>query len=253
MAKELPYFRFTAQEWQNGDISLESYELKGLFIDLCAYYWISDCSTTLAKLEKKFKHDIKLIHKLINSEIIHHNEETEYIQINFLNEQYDVLSEQRKRRQNAGSRGGKQKSSNAKAKLKQKSSYKDKDKYNNKDNKKKEKTRKDYTDEIINFTGQLSNLFPENIRTRLDEKTKVSWFDTIDKLIRLDKYSKDEILKATKLGRQDVEFWTKQFLSLNKLRQRNSKDIKFIDVFLALNTDDISKPTYKVTTNEPIR
>ena len=33
MAKELPYFRFTAAEWLNDDISLESYELKGLFIE----------------------------------------------------------------------------------------------------------------------------------------------------------------------------------------------------------------------------
>jgi hypothetical protein len=53
MAKELPYFRFTATEWLNGDISLESFELKGLFIDLCSYYWFKDCSVTVAMLEKK--------------------------------------------------------------------------------------------------------------------------------------------------------------------------------------------------------
>ena len=38
MAKELPYFRFTVQDWQNKDISLESYEMKGLFIDICGFY-----------------------------------------------------------------------------------------------------------------------------------------------------------------------------------------------------------------------
>lgn len=53
MSKELPYFRFTSAEWLNDDISLESYELKGLFIDICAYYWSQDCILTLAKLEKK--------------------------------------------------------------------------------------------------------------------------------------------------------------------------------------------------------
>ena len=37
MAKELPYFRFTVQEWQNGKISLESYELQGLFMSRCGY------------------------------------------------------------------------------------------------------------------------------------------------------------------------------------------------------------------------
>ena len=55
MAKELPYFRFTVQEWQNGDISLESCELKGLFVDICAYYWIKDCIIDIALLKKRFR------------------------------------------------------------------------------------------------------------------------------------------------------------------------------------------------------
>jgi len=63
--KELPYFRFTSQEWQNGNISLENYELKGLFIDICAYYWIKDCSVSLAMLQKKFSDATKLIDELI--------------------------------------------------------------------------------------------------------------------------------------------------------------------------------------------
>ena len=40
MSKELPFFRFTVSEWLNDDISLESYVLKGIFIDVCAFYWI---------------------------------------------------------------------------------------------------------------------------------------------------------------------------------------------------------------------
>ena len=102
MAKELPYFRFTASEWLNDDISLESYELKGLFADVCSYYWTQDCDCTLDKLKKKFSND-------------------------FLLTQYDLLSEKHKARQVAGSKGG-----NAKAMLQQKDSYKDKDKDNNK-------------------------------------------------------------------------------------------------------------------------
>jgi len=134
MAKELPYFRFTAQEWQNGLISLESYELKGMFIDLCSYYWVQDCSVTKAMLEKRFRNDIDLLNQLFELDILKHEPKTDLAVINYLNEQFDVLSEKRKRRQEAGRKGGKQKSSNAKAKPKQNSSYKDKDKDKDKDN-----------------------------------------------------------------------------------------------------------------------
>ena len=39
MAKELPYFKFEPNQWENGNIQICSRELKGLFIDLCAMYW----------------------------------------------------------------------------------------------------------------------------------------------------------------------------------------------------------------------
>jgi len=53
MSKELPYFRFTPQQWQNGDISLESHATKGLFVDICSYYWLKNCDLTLDKLTTK--------------------------------------------------------------------------------------------------------------------------------------------------------------------------------------------------------
>lgn len=39
MAKELPYFKFEPNQWENGNIQICSREEKGLFIDLCAMYW----------------------------------------------------------------------------------------------------------------------------------------------------------------------------------------------------------------------
>lgn len=136
MAKELPYFRFTPSEWQNGNISLEDYELQGLFVQICCYYWISDCSITITMLKKRFRNDINLIDKLIENNIFVVDENTEFVSINFLNEQFDVLSEARSKRQKAGSIGGMKRSSNAKAKLKQCSSYND----NNKDKDKEKET-----------------------------------------------------------------------------------------------------------------
>jgi len=121
MASELPYFRFIVQEWQNGDIALESYEMQGLFISICGFYWTKDCSITLALLQKKFgsEKELLMIEKLIECKIIKHEKRFDKVEIVFLNEQFDLLSEKRKLRQVAGSKGG-----NAKAKLQQKPSYK---------------------------------------------------------------------------------------------------------------------------------
>ena len=128
MSKELPYFRFTAFEWLNDDISLEDYQTKGVFIDVCAYYWFKDCSITKAMLEKRFSTVMPVIELLFESGIIKFRNGDDFIEISFLNKQFDELSELRKQRQSAGSKGGKQRASKAKAKLKQNPSYKDKDK-----------------------------------------------------------------------------------------------------------------------------
>ena len=130
MAQELPYFRFTVAEWLNGDISMESYHLKGMFIDICSWYWFKDCSVTKVMIEKKFPFS-RHIEELTNFGMI--KMDGDNIRIDFLNDQFDMLSEKRKARQRAGSKGGKQKASNATAKPKQTPSYKDKDKDNNKD------------------------------------------------------------------------------------------------------------------------
>lgn len=128
--QELPYFRFTPQEWQNGDITLESYDIQGLYINVCAYYWIKDCSITKAMLEKKFSNDKAQLKQLFLSKIIKISDD-DFIKISFLDNQFDLLSDKRKKRQEAGKIGGLKKSSNARILLKQKRSYKDKD--NNKD------------------------------------------------------------------------------------------------------------------------
>lgn len=39
MAKELPYFKFEPNQWENGNIQICNREDKGLFIDLCSMYW----------------------------------------------------------------------------------------------------------------------------------------------------------------------------------------------------------------------
>ncbi len=70
MSKELPYFRFTAHEWLTDDISFESFELKGLFVDVCSFYWTRDCAVTKELLNKRFKSAIALLKELFDASVI---------------------------------------------------------------------------------------------------------------------------------------------------------------------------------------
>jgi len=128
MAKELPYFRFTAHEWLTDDISFEDYTVKGVFIDLCSFYWTRDCSVSVELLNKRFKNAKAELEVLFKSGVISIHEFVENIQIKFLDSQWDLLAAEHEKRSKAGKKGGLRKSSNAKAKLKPGSSYKDKDK-----------------------------------------------------------------------------------------------------------------------------
>ena len=117
MSKELPFFRFHVSEWLNDDISAESYKSKGVFIDVCSFYWFKDCSIQLETTLKKFANAKKIILDLVSTGIIKHDENTDFIKIKFLDEQFDLLSEERKKKQSAGRQGGlasgKQRRSNA--------------------------------------------------------------------------------------------------------------------------------------------
>tara|TARA_R110000796_G_scaffold50954_3_gene120338 strand:+ start:1297 stop:2076 length:780 start_codon:yes stop_codon:yes gene_type:complete len=99
MAKDLPYFKFFCSEWNDGDITLENYELQGLFINICSYYWSNECELTLQKLEKKFK-NVEKIQELIKSDLIKVYDDL--ISINFLDEQRDERLEQSKIKSKGG-------------------------------------------------------------------------------------------------------------------------------------------------------
>jgi hypothetical protein len=236
MAKELPYFRFTPQEWQNGDVSLESYEIKGLFIDIISYYWIKDCSITLAMLNKRFRGDENLINNLFELEIIKHDHETDYISINFLDEQFDILSTARKRRQEAGSKGGKQKSSNAKAMLKQSFSYKDKDndKYKDKKTIKNALLSKLNSSDVPHpeyfkialywrelFYKFNSELGINNSKS-LDNAKYKTWVDPVRLMFEQDKRTKEELREIYDYLPTD-DFWKEQIRSTTKLREKFDK------------------------------
>lgn len=86
MAKELPYFKFEPNQWENGNIQIVSREDKGLFMDLCSMYWsrLGDLPLKLA-IQKLCGGNAVAFINLIDNEIfsIVNND----ICIDFLNEQ----------------------------------------------------------------------------------------------------------------------------------------------------------------------
>lgn len=54
MSKELPYFKFHCEQWLGKKITLESFEMQGIFINVCAIYWANDCDIKIATLQKRY-------------------------------------------------------------------------------------------------------------------------------------------------------------------------------------------------------
>jgi hypothetical protein len=96
MAKELPYFKFEPNEWENGNIQMLGHEEKGVFIDLCSMYWsrLGDLPYKLA-LQKICGGNATALQSLCDENII--AVEGEYIRIYFLDEQLNEFKKLRKK------------------------------------------------------------------------------------------------------------------------------------------------------------
>jgi hypothetical protein len=92
MAKELPYFKFEPNQWENGNIQMLSREDKGLFIDLCSMYWsrLGDLPKKLA-IQKLCGGNAVALNSLCDEKIIEVIEGNIYI--NFLSEQLNEFDD----------------------------------------------------------------------------------------------------------------------------------------------------------------
>lgn len=121
MAKELPYFKFFPSEWIMGKISYENYSVQGLFLSACCHYWHQECDVKEQSFNKILgKNNVKKLKELDFIKV-----DNGKIFIEFLDEQFNELSDIHRVRVENGRKGG---LSRAKAKPKQSSSIKDKDK-----------------------------------------------------------------------------------------------------------------------------
>lgn len=107
MAKGLPYFKFYSSEWSDGDITLLSYKIQGVFINICSYYWSRECNLEYKKFQKRFKNSKSEIKTLLDDEILFI--ENGYLRISFLDQQWHDRGAIIEKNRANGAKGGRPK------------------------------------------------------------------------------------------------------------------------------------------------
>jgi hypothetical protein len=206
MAKELPYFKFYIGDWINGDITLESYEIQGLFINICSYYWSKDCDLSMINLSKKFRNDKDGISQLIESKIIKVIDSN--VSISFLNEQYQSKEVQKITNKINGLKGGRPKKEETENKpngLNFANRNETETKPNDNPN---ETNRKESKEDKNNNTPDKSGSIDYQKFIDIFNRFGSRNFRVTDKVkislkARLKDYSKDQIIKAIELAHKD--------------------------------------------------
>jgi len=83
-----------------------------------------------------------------------------------------------------------------------------------------------FSSDIYDCYNNILNYFPEHLHPENSD----SWLKTIKDLNQIDKIPFDKILEIVKKTRAD-KFWSKNFLSLTKLRKKNRDGIKYVVYF----------------------
>jgi len=87
-------------------------------------------------------------------------------------------------------------------------------------------------------------LFPNKYQPK-SESQKNKWIEILDKINRLDGYDLRDVYKCCKDLRAD-DFWSNNFLSLLKLRNKDKNGIKYIDRFMDKFSSTKPKSYYKI-------
>lgn len=118
----LPFFKFNPSVWLTGDITMESFNVQGVFINICAYYWQRECTINEAWLKQRLSGASTEIEVLIQKGFLSRKNDNGDLTINFLNEQHSELTKLSETRVSAGRKGGqasvKQRLKNTQANLK---------------------------------------------------------------------------------------------------------------------------------------
>ena len=167
MAKDLPYFKFFCSEWNDGDITLESYKTQGIFINICSYYWSNECDVTLKNLKKKFRSNTEDIDYLIKERLIKSKED--YISISFLDEQCI----ERGKLSNTNSKNAKSRWDNIRKESERNATASDSQSENNAIKKREEKKRKDI-DEFWDLYHSISKKLKSDLQPSIKHWDKLT-------------------------------------------------------------------------------
>lgn len=217
MSKELPYFKFFSDQWIGKSITLETYELQGVFISVCAIYWTNDCRVAIATLKRRYGDAIPT---LIGYGYI--NDENGYAKIKFLDEQFVELSKNKKNQQVNGLKG-------SEVRWGKKTNIENGDPNGypialRKEKKRKEKIRKDKIIKEIEYNySELKNEF-KNSQTRLEQIAKTRKI-TLNKVLDLVEMFFEELNITEPNGLRTVNEAFKHFFNWTKykLEIKNSK------------------------------
>jgi len=212
MAKEIPYFKFFIGEWANGDITCESYEAQGIFINICSIYWAKLGNLTEVHIRKKFKCD-EAINELIEASII--KIEDGKVIINFLDEQ---LSEDQllRRVKSAGGKKSAEKRKKSKTSL---TGVKDQLKTSSSNNRIEENRIEDIKSDKVLKTFDITSF--ENLEMRLKtSKAEIK--------IKLEEFLEIEKITPTFKNKQIGEILKhfRNWLNYNKPKEITNKQTK---------------------------
>jgi hypothetical protein len=129
--RKLEWFKFNPSDWMMGRISKMPIEVQGAYIRLCCIYWNKECNLSVKDAQLELLDVPEAYDKLVEYSIIKVDDK---ICIDFLDEQYAIIMDQKAVLSEAGKRGAKAKAKKrvgkgkAKGRLKVASADKDKDK-----------------------------------------------------------------------------------------------------------------------------
>jgi len=172
MAKELPYFKFEPNQWENGNIQICNREDKGLFIDLCSMYWsrLGDLPIKLA-IQKLCNGNATAYDSLIQESIFKVIDGQ--ICIDFLNEQLIGFESLSSTNSENARLGWEKRKKNATALQPQSESDAIREDKNKEDNKRKETINYDRVfDFFKKTTGKQIKVFSHKAKGQLNQRLK---------------------------------------------------------------------------------
>ncbi len=89
--------------------------------------------------------------------------------------------------------------------------------------------KSEFSEDVIFCYEKCLEFFDEHLRPKTKNISE-NWKKTIQRLIQKENISSQKIIEITKLARED-DFWSKNFLSLNKLVSKDKNGILYIVVF----------------------